>query len=116
MVRELFAVGHDGTRIYVRSRERAAPPPAEGGRLTAVLCDGIACDGFIWKYLWDDLARIAGVSHVAHWNYRGHGRSGRPRDPRSTRALPGRRGEARAARPRSRAPGGPTVPRTSGSR
>lgn len=81
MVRELFAVGHDGTRIYVRSRERAAPPPAEGGRLTAVLCDGIACDGFIWKYLWDDLARIAGVSHVAHWNYRGHGRSGLPADP-----------------------------------
>ena len=43
-----------------------------------LLCDGIACDGFIWKYLWDDLARIA---DVAHWNYRGHGRSGVPVDP-----------------------------------
>ncbi|HSN96847.1 MAG TPA: alpha/beta hydrolase, partial [Candidatus Nanopelagicales bacterium] len=49
-----------------------------GERVTAVLCDGIACDGFIWKYLWDDLARIV---DVAHWNYRGHGRSGLPVDP-----------------------------------
>jgi pimeloyl-ACP methyl ester carboxylesterase len=47
-------------------------------RLTAVLCDGIACDGFIWKYLWDALARTV---DVAHWNYRGHGRSGLPVDP-----------------------------------
>jgi len=39
------------------------------------LCDGIACDGFIWRYLVDDL-----LSHfnVLHWNYRGHGRSGAP--------------------------------------
>lgn len=43
----------------------------------AVLCDGIACDGFIWKYLWDDLAKQVSV---AHWNYRGHGRSGTPVD------------------------------------
>ena len=46
--------------------------------MTALLCDGIACDGFIWKYLWDDLARQVSV---AHWNYRGHGRSGTPVDP-----------------------------------
>jgi pimeloyl-ACP methyl ester carboxylesterase len=78
MVRERFAVGRDGTRIYVRSRERASPPEVEAERLTAVLCDGIACDGFIWKYLWDDLARLV---DVAHWHYRGHGRSGLPADP-----------------------------------
>jgi len=70
MSQHLFARGSDGTRIYVRRRVR--------GPLTAVLCDGIACDGFIWKYLWDDLA--AWMS-VAHWHYRGHGRSGRPADP-----------------------------------
>jgi len=48
--------------------------------VTAVLCDGIVCDGFIYKYLWEDLGRIVSV---AHWNYRGHGRSALPVDPRS---------------------------------
>jgi pimeloyl-ACP methyl ester carboxylesterase len=46
---------------------------------TALLTDGIACDGFIWKYLWDDLAP---AGPVVHWNYRGHGRSGSPADPK----------------------------------
>ena len=69
----LFTTGRDGTRIHVRVREGA---PASA--VTAVLTDGIACDGFIWKYLWDDLAQWM---RVAHWNYRGHGRSGRPEDP-----------------------------------
>lgn len=42
------------------------------GRSTMVLCDGLACDGFAWKYL-----RPALVEHhrVVHWHYRGHGRS-----------------------------------------
>jgi pimeloyl-ACP methyl ester carboxylesterase len=61
----------DGTRVYFR-RKRG---PSE---LTALLCDGIACDGFIWKYLWDELAdRLS----VAHFHYRGHGRSSAPADP-----------------------------------
>lgn len=47
-------------------------------RSVAVLCDGIVCDGYIYKYLWDDLAEHLGV---AHWNYRGHGRSAIPADP-----------------------------------
>jgi pimeloyl-ACP methyl ester carboxylesterase len=61
----------DGTRLYVRRRRGP-----EG--VTALLCDGIACDGFIWKYLWDDLVDHASV---AHFHYRGHGRSARPADP-----------------------------------
>jgi pimeloyl-ACP methyl ester carboxylesterase len=44
----------------------------------AILCDGILCDGFIWKYIWDDLA---GVLRLVHWHYRGHGRSATPADP-----------------------------------
>lgn len=64
----MFATGPDGTRLYVRRRQG----PSD---VTALLCDGIACDGFIWKYLWDDLARDVSV---AHWNYRGHGRSAPP--------------------------------------
>src|SRR5262245_33374011 len=75
MSRALFALGRDGTRIYARLGEGPSTSGAAG--VTAILTDGIACDGFIWKYLWDDLARLV---RVAHWNYRGHGRSGRPQD------------------------------------
>ena len=42
------------------------------------MCDGIVCDGFIYKYLWDDLFAL---SDVVRWHYRGHGRSARPADP-----------------------------------
>lgn len=70
MSTQLFAAGRDGTRIYVRRRRGPSP-------VTAILSDGIACDGFIWKYLWDDLTRAVSV---AHWNYRGHGRSALPAD------------------------------------
>jgi pimeloyl-ACP methyl ester carboxylesterase len=70
---ESFATAADGARVYVRATEPRVP-----GELTAILSDGIACDGFIYKYLWDDLARLV---RVAHWNYRGHGRSESPRDP-----------------------------------
>ena len=60
-------------------RRRPGPQGHEHeGAPTVLLCDGLLCDGFIWKYLWDDLAA---VGPVAHWHYRGHGRSGAPRDP-----------------------------------
>lgn len=68
---EQLTVGRDGTKIYLRSR----PGPSA---VTAILCDGICCDGFVYKYLWDDLNRLLSV---AHWNYRGHGRSAAPVDP-----------------------------------
>jgi pimeloyl-ACP methyl ester carboxylesterase len=67
---ESFVHADDGTELYVRSRRGPRP-------LTCLLADGIACDGFIWKYLWDALAER---SSVAHFNYRGHGRSKRPVD------------------------------------
>jgi pimeloyl-ACP methyl ester carboxylesterase len=70
-VRESFASGADGTRLYVRQKLGRSP-------LTAIFCDGICCDGYIWKYLWDDLAPLA---NLCHWHYRGHGRSEAPRDP-----------------------------------
>ena len=75
---ERVAFGEDGTRLYVREREGPSPPTPGLEGVTAVLCDGIACDGFIWKYLWDDLSRVV---RVVHWNYRGHGRSAAPADP-----------------------------------
>jgi pimeloyl-ACP methyl ester carboxylesterase len=73
---ESFVVAEDGTQLYMRVR----PGPSSGteGSLVSLLCDGIACDGFVWKYLWDALAVR---TRVAHFNYRGHGRSKRPVDP-----------------------------------
>jgi pimeloyl-ACP methyl ester carboxylesterase len=44
----------------------------------AILSDGILCDGFIWKYAWDELAPVV---PMVHWHYRGHGRSAPPADP-----------------------------------
>ena len=57
-------------------RRRAGGHPE--GALTPFFCDGILCDGFIWKYLWPAL----GAHYpLVHWHYRGHGRSGTPEDP-----------------------------------
>ncbi len=67
-------VADDGTRLFVRSRNGAHG----AGAVRAILCDGVACDGFIWKYLWDDLAPLVPLTH---WHYRGHGRSAPPADP-----------------------------------
>jgi pimeloyl-ACP methyl ester carboxylesterase len=67
---ESFVVADDGTQLYLRARGAGG-----AGDVLSLLCDGIACDGFIWKYLWDAL------SPVAHWHYRGHGRSQSPVDP-----------------------------------
>jgi len=82
---ESFARGADGTRLYFHRQVRraesfgasAGADPSSPAGLTALLCDGLACDGFIWKYLWDELA---GSLNVAHSHYRGHGRSGLPID------------------------------------
>lgn len=68
-----FAVGLDGTRLFVRTQMGAHSPQA----VRAFFCDGILCEGFIWKYLWDAMAPYA---PLVHWNYRGHGRSNMPRD------------------------------------
>lgn len=70
----------DGTRLFLREMPRHASerPEVLGSRPRVIFCDGILCEGFIWKYLWSDVANVA---DVAHWHYRGHGRSGAPADP-----------------------------------
>jgi pimeloyl-ACP methyl ester carboxylesterase len=75
--REHYVYGSDGTRLYVRSRPAAFPAASPHG-LRGIFCDGILCDGYIWKYLW---GAVAARLPVAHWHYRGHGRSSPPRDP-----------------------------------
>jgi pimeloyl-ACP methyl ester carboxylesterase len=50
----------------------------ERGRATPVLlCDGIGCDGYVWRHLRHDL----GDRHCVHSHYRGHGRTPPPCDP-----------------------------------
>ena len=66
-----FAAALDGTPLFWGVRGSSEKTPI-------LLSDGIGCDGFAWKYLQPELAD----SHrVLHWHYRGHGRSGLPRDP-----------------------------------
>ncbi len=48
-----------------------------GSETPLILCDGLGCDGFIWRYLWEPLTENR---TVVHWNYRGHGHSGVPAD------------------------------------
>jgi pimeloyl-ACP methyl ester carboxylesterase len=71
---EGFADGDDGTRISYRvwmPPEGVAPAP------TLVLHDGIGCDGYAWKYV---IRHFQRTNRIIHWQYRGHGRSGLPRD------------------------------------
>lgn len=58
----------DQTRIYYNF----------AGRGTAIICcDGIACDMYAWKYIFE---RFVNDYRVIRWNYRGHGRSDKPSD------------------------------------
>lgn len=43
-----------------------------------LFCDGIGCDGYVWRYL----RRDVGTRFCVHPHYRGHGRTAAPRDPR----------------------------------
>ncbi|HUS33330.1 MAG TPA: alpha/beta hydrolase [Kofleriaceae bacterium] len=45
------------------------------------MCDGIGCDGYVWRYLREDLTDRFGL----HPHYRGHGRTTAPRDPTRVR-------------------------------
>lgn len=61
----------DGSPLFYESwGERGAKAPL-------LLCDGIGCDGYVWRYLRTDLADRFGL----HPHYRGHGRTAPPKDP-----------------------------------
>lgn len=65
-----FFTTDDGAPLWFEER-------GDGGGIPAVLNDGLGCDGFIWRYLWEPLTAHR---RVMHWNYRGHGKSGVPTD------------------------------------
>ena len=61
----------DGSPLFYESwGNRGATTPV-------LLCDGIGCDGYVWRYLRHDLGDRFGL----HPHYRGHGRTAPPRDP-----------------------------------
>ena len=47
------------------------------GPTPILLCDGIGCDGYVWRRLRPALTDC----RVLHPHYRGHGRTAAPRDP-----------------------------------
>jgi pimeloyl-ACP methyl ester carboxylesterase len=60
----------DGSPLFYESwGERGTQTPI-------LLCDGIGCDGYVWRYLRADLGSRFGL----HPHYRGHGRTAPPRD------------------------------------
>lgn len=68
-VREGTATSFDGTQLWFRT--------VGDGPRDFLLCDGIGCDGFIWRYLEPELLRRGRIIHL---HMRGHGRSEMPRD------------------------------------
>lgn len=63
----------DGTRLWYGTVGDGPP---------LVLCDGLACDGFIWPYIIDHLVEDF---TLVRWHYRGHGASDVPERPSDVR-------------------------------
>ncbi len=66
-----YLTARDGTRIWYGTVGEGPP---------LVLCDGLACDGFIWPYVID---HFVDDFTIVRWHYRGHGESDLPPDPGS---------------------------------
>lgn len=60
----------DGTELSVRVLGPETGP-------TFLLCDGIGCNGFVWRYIVRDFAQSC---RLVHFHYRGHGDSAHPTD------------------------------------
>jgi pimeloyl-ACP methyl ester carboxylesterase len=63
-----YAVSRDGTPLFYESWGVRDDRPA------LAFCDGIGCDGYVWRYLREDFAQRFSV----HPHYRGHGRTPLP--------------------------------------
>jgi pimeloyl-ACP methyl ester carboxylesterase len=67
----LIVPAADGVQLSVRVTGLPDAP-------AVLLCDGIGCDGYIWRYLRPWLEKHC---KVVHFHYRGHGQSEIPADP-----------------------------------
>jgi pimeloyl-ACP methyl ester carboxylesterase len=65
-----YAVSRDGTPLFYESWGDRDERPA------LAFCDGIGCDGYVWRYLREDFAQRFSI----HSHYRGHGRTPLPSD------------------------------------
>jgi pimeloyl-ACP methyl ester carboxylesterase len=61
----------DGTSLFYEQVD------GDRARAPVALLDGVGCDGYAWRYL----RRALTGRSILHPHYRGHGRSGAPRDP-----------------------------------
>ncbi|MCP4606877.1 MAG: alpha/beta hydrolase [Proteobacteria bacterium] len=66
MLKEQFVQSSDRTQLYYEKLGSGQP---------VVLCDGLLCDGHVWKYLTPALEKDC---ELLHWHYPGHGKSGEP--------------------------------------
>jgi pimeloyl-ACP methyl ester carboxylesterase len=71
-----YAVASDGSPIFYELIRNGGNGEA-GAKVPALFCDGIGCDGYVWRYLRRDLNDRFGL----HPHYRGHGRTAPPKDP-----------------------------------
>ena len=93
--RQGFAVGCDDTPIFYRVRGPANAP-------AIVFCDGIGCDGYVWKYLEAELASHASHRPLALSRPRPHADAARSAARRHRRSRRRSRGGARRRRRRRR--------------
>jgi pimeloyl-ACP methyl ester carboxylesterase len=68
--RQDFLTTDDGASLYFQVQGEGTPG--------VILCDGLGCDGWVWKYL---LPRLRERHRVVRWHYRGHGQSGIATEP-----------------------------------
>jgi pimeloyl-ACP methyl ester carboxylesterase len=69
-----FVTSADGTRIHQYTVGEGSP--------ALVCCDGLGCDGYVWKYIVEEFSPR---HRVVRFHYRGHGSSDKPADPKRMR-------------------------------
>ncbi|MBN2529415.1 MAG: alpha/beta hydrolase [Deltaproteobacteria bacterium] len=62
-----IAIGVDDTRLFYETCSKGVP---------LVLCDGLFCNGHVWKYF---ISRFCDTNQLIHWHYPGHGKSASPK-------------------------------------
>ena len=75
--REIHVAGCDGTDLHATIHEPPGGVPAD--RPVLIFSNGIGVSTFFWKYI---VGNFRGRHRCITWDYRGHGKSEAPRDPK----------------------------------